>query len=587
MQLAEAVDHRIGWHRLPAFLADLVLIGIRTRLRRENLYDTTLPCTDAPATDPPRPPDLTIRTVDGTYNDLEHPRMGAAGTRFGRNVPLARARREDAAAMMTPSPRVVSRDLMTRDAFIPATSLNMLAGTWIQFSIHDWFSHGVNPEEQPWEVPLTDDDPWPERPMRIERTRPDPTAAADHDGPPPHLNTETHWWDASHLYGSSVEFQSLLRSGVDGKLRLSPEGLFPFDPMTIEPLVKFISDWWLGLGMLHTLFMREHNAICDRLRQAYPTWSDDELFGRARLINAALIAKIHTVEWTPAILAHPAIKMAMRANWWGLASERVSNLIGRISESEVISGIPGSRPDHYGVPYAITEEFVAVYRLHPLIPDDFSLRAAADDAPIGLYTFGELATQRAYPVLERIPMTDLLYSFGTMHPGAVTLHNFPRSLQAYTRPDGVTIDLAAIDILRSRERGVPRYNAFRQLLHLPPARSFAELTDNPVWAEEISRVYEGDIDRVDLMVGTYAERLPQGFGFSDTAFRIFVLMASRRLNSDRFFTTDFTPRVYTDVGMDWIAENDMSSVILRHYPALRSSLRHVDNAFAPWPHAGA
>ena len=50
----------------------------------------------------------------------------------------------------------------------------------------------------------------------------------------------------------------------------------------------------------------------------------------------------------------------------------------------------------------------------------------------------------------------------------------------------------------------------------------------------------------------FAERRPKGFAFSDTAFRIFILMASRRLNSDRFFTTDFTPEVYTEAGMDWI-----------------------------------
>jgi len=28
-------------------------------------------------------------------------------------------------------------------------------------------------------------------------------------------------------------------------------------------------------------------------------------------------------------------------------------------------------------------------------------------------------------------------------------------------------------------------------------------------------------------------------GFSDTAFRVFILMASRRLKSDRFFTRDY------------------------------------------------
>jgi hypothetical protein len=55
-------------------------------------------------------------------------------------------------------------------------------------------------------------------------------------------------------------------------------------------------------------------------------------------------------------------------------------------------------------------------------------------------------------------------------------------------------------------------------------------------------VYDNDIERVDLTVGL-AGRFPAGFGFSDTAFRIFILMASRRLNSDRYFTKDFTPEV--------------------------------------------
>ena len=89
---------------------------------------------------------------------------------------------------------------------------------------------------------------------------------------------------------------------------------------------------------------------------------------RARLINSALLAKIHTVEGTTAILGHPTMQIGMRANWWGLAGERIHKLLGRISSSEVISGIPGSLQNHYKVPYSITEEFVAVYRMHPLVP---------------------------------------------------------------------------------------------------------------------------------------------------------------------------------------------------------------------------
>ena len=63
------------------------------------------------------------------------------------------------------------------------------------------------------------------------------------------------------------------------------------------------------------------------------------------------------------------------------------------------------------------------------------------------------------------------------------------------------------------------------------------------------------VEKVDLTIGMYAEPLPQGFGFSDTAFRVFILMASRRLKSDRFFTMDYRPEVYTQAGIDWVERN--------------------------------
>ena len=112
--------------------------------------------------------------------------------------------------------------------------------------------------------------------------------------------------------------------------------------------------------------------------------------------------------------------------------------------------------------------------------------------------------------------------------------------------------------------------------HLKPAATFEELTDNPV-GRELREVY-GDVEQVDLMVGL-AEPLPKGFGFSDTAFRVFILMASRRLKSDRFFTGITTPR-RTQTGLDWIDETTMSDVLLRHFPELEPALQGVDNAFA-------
>ena len=75
----------------------------------------------------------------------------------------------------------------------------------------------------------------------------------------------------------------------------------------------------------------------------------------------------------------------------------------------------------------------------------------------------------------------------------------------------------------------------RRLLHLPVPRSFDEVTSNAQWAQEMAEVYDGKIEDLDLIPGVMAEDLPEGFAFSDTAFRIFILMASRRLNSDFFF----------------------------------------------------
>ena len=86
------------------------------------------------------------------------------------------------------------------------------------------------------------------------------------------------------------------------------------------------------------------------------------------------------------------------------------------------------------------------------------------------------------------------------------------------------------------------------------------------------------------MVGLYAEPLPEGFGFSDTAFRVFVLMASRRLKSDRFFTRDYRPEVYSPAGFQLGAGHDDERRAPAPLPELEPALRGVDNAFAPWNH---
>jgi len=582
--LAVAVDDRRRWDRWPTPLALALILGIRAAMREHNLYDTE---DDAsrPKLDPePAPRALVARTVDGAYNDLSAPAMGMAQTRFGRNVQPRFAEPERGDRLMTPNPRLVSTALLARGPdMIPATTLNVIAAAWLQFQTRDWFSHGTD-ATRPFAVPRPPGDTWPDDPVLLPRTARDPHA--DTDPPRTFVNTETHWWDASQVYGVSPEFQKAIRRPElgPGKVAIGADGLIDVDPALLGSSGG-LDGWWVGLELLHTLFMREHNAVCDMLHAAYRSWGDDQVFDKARLVVAALLAKIHTVEWTPAILAHPVLRIGMRANWFGLAEERVHRLLGRISGSEILSGIPGSATDHHSAPYSITEEFVAVYRMHPLVRDEFELRSTADPHRLERCEFLDVAGLQARDVVTRVGVSDLLYSFGTAHPGAVTLHNHPRFMQRFRRADGMEIDLAAVDILRSRERGVPRYNRFRRLLSLPEARSFEDLTKDPATAAQLAAVYDS-VEDVDLTVGLDAEPPPAGFGFSDTAFRIFILMASRRLKSDRFFTTDFRPEIYTPEGMRWLDDNDMSSVLVRHCPDLTPVLRTVKNAFAPWPLLG-
>jgi hypothetical protein len=517
--------------------------------------------------------------------------MGSVDSSFTRNIDPKRIKPEKPPRLHDPSARTVSLELMTRDEFKPATNLNILAAAWIQFENHNWFFHGRGKPDETMDVPIDDSDDWPEHPMHVRRTVSVPASQNGSAGNSDGIdfgNTETHWWDGSQLYGSDQETQNAVRTFQDGKLKIADNGRLLEDPKEAGiDLAGFNENWWFGLSCLHTLFTKEHNAICDVLKKENPRWSDQRLFDTAWLINSALMAKIHTVEWTPGIVNNTALWAAMNINYSGQFGQHVKDRFGRFGDSEILSGIMGSPQEHHGARFQLTEEFVSVYRMHPLIPDDWNFYEHESGRLVEQREFVEVSTSNTRSFMDGHDIPDLIYSIGVDHPGAITLHNYPKALQRHRRIDGELMDLATLDILRDRERGVPRYNDFREEMRMPRVRSFEELTNNKQWAEEIRRVYNNDIDKVDLQIGMYAEPLPPGFGFSDTAFRVFILMASRRLKSDRFFTTDFRPEVYTQTGIDWVTKTKMKDVILRHYPELTPALEGLPNAFLPWHKVGS
>lgn len=596
----------------------LTLAGERSDLLKNNMFDLEdyaklngkIVCDER---------SKTARTEDGTCNILANPAEGSVYVRFGRNVTPSKAAGEtEANTLLSPNPREVSNTLLARGEFKPAPSLNFIAASWIQFMVHDWVDHGENQSTNPIKVPLPAGDVLGSGTLNVRRTQADPSrTAADAGKINTYRNHNTHWWDGSQLYGSSKAQNDKIRAFVDGKLKINADGTLPTELLNGKPVTGFNENWWVGLSMLHQIFTKEHNAIATMLKQKYPSASDQWLYDKARLVNAALMAKIHTVEWTPAVIANPVTERAMYANWWGLIGNAEgrdkyqaetrqwyadlsktdswlktflslnSDLAGTVGSGTLdhaIAGLVGSaNPNNYGVPYTLTEEFVSVYRMHPLMRDNVQIYDVGSNVISKTVALPNTRDRDAESMLKSETPERLWYSFGITNPGSLTLNNFPSFLRNLSIPLVGNIDLATIDILRDRERGVPRYNEFRRQIRLNPITKFEDLTSDAKILANLKRIYNNDIEKIDTLVGMMAESTrPDGFAFGETAFQIFILNASRRLMTDRFFTKDYTPAVYTPEGYSWVENTTMVDVIKRHNPSLALSLTGMDNAFKPW-----
>lgn len=305
------------------------------------------------------------------------------------------------------------------------------------------------------------------------------------------------------------------------------------------------------------------------------------------------MAKIHSVEWTPAILPNHVLSTALHANWFGFLTNLLRTDKHRQTLSDInvrnpeMGGVVGNPINKHGGDYGLTEEFVEIYRLHSLLPETLKLTRLDGNGKVEEVPLSRTRQAGSRKVTQRFAMADLLYSFGMMHPGQLVLNNYPKFLQELSIPGNRVFDMGVVDILRARERGVPRYNEFRRQLGLNPIRTFEDLTDDAEQVRKLKEVYgdqPGDVEMLDLMIGTLGEgHRPTGFGFGETMFQIFSLNATRRLQADRFYTDCYNEETYTKEGLEWIDNVDFRTVLLRHHPELADTgLANIKNAFEPW-----
>lgn len=425
-----------NWDRMPFGLAILNLANIRDKLNQNNLHDPykIFPDTiDGKSIECDERSKI-ARTDNGVCNFIEKPAVGAKGMAFGRNVALDKIVRNGEEQLVTPNPITISRELLERDTFKPVPFLNFLITSWLQFMNHDWFFHGKNSEKRPYifkkyielqNLANQASGGHKYEILNIPRTQVDQNLQSERHPSVPenkmYRNAVTHWWDGSQIYGSDTETLNTLRSFKDGKMIIGDNGFLPIEKDDGIEKVGFKDNWWVGLSMLHHLFVLEHNSIAEMLKKHYPTWNDQKLFDTARLINAAVMAKIHTVEWTPAILPNPVLQVGMETNWSGALNPKTQSILSGIMKSSetpfflckedippvlkslrtlagsalgkwmsqfkekadsgigglglhpILIGMVGGETNLFDVPYTLTEEFVAVYRMHPLLPDELKV----------------------------------------------------------------------------------------------------------------------------------------------------------------------------------------------------------------------
>ena len=498
--VADRVDHKIGWPRLPKHLGLADLVGVRNALREENLHDTSR----QPAVNGVEAPEwderfATERTVDGAGTTWTTRRWGWPAPGSAATCPSSRPGPTREPARAQPAHGEPPADDPRRAH--PRDRGNALIASWLQFMIRDWFRHGPARPKTPGRSRSIPTTTGPPRCSCTGHHGPD-HAARQHDHPPTYINVMTHWWDGSQIYGNSAPEQAFLRPTRAAGCGWSTAPAVPDDPKRNPTQVP---GFWLGIGMLQTLFAQEHNSVCEMLARP-------PRLGRRAPLPARPGDHLRTAGEDP---HHRVDAGRDRAPHRGRGPARQLVRPRRPEarphrpdrENEVLTGIPGTETDHYGVPFALTEEFVAVYRMHPLIPDTSTSARRPTTAPRSARASSTRSPARRRGHAARPDLADLLYTFGTMNPGLVCLHNFPAPADVHP-PRRQLMDLAATDILRSRELGVPRYTEFRRLLHLTVPRP--STTSPPTSSGRASSGRStAAISTVDLIPGCTPRTVPR------------------------------------------------------------------------------
>ncbi len=478
-----------------------------------------------PSAASPLPSLKETRSVDGSGNDLSNPTENQADTVFLRQSPAAYADGIDApSGADRPGPREISNGVLEeRGRFHDARKMSAMTWAWGQFLDHD-ITSTPNPGRPDLNisVPAGDRhfDPHGEGKAIIPFSR---STAAEGTGvgtdtPREQKNDITGWIDASMVYGSDAHRAAALRSFEGGRLKTSEGNFLPFNTMgltndnpTRRPEASLMAagdaraNENLGLLSLQTLFMREHNRLVAEFAAQDPTLNDESLYQMARKVVGALVQNITVNEYLP-------------------------SLFGK----DTLGPYEGYKPE---VDARISNEFsTAAYRMGHSQVEPLIWREGADGNRI---PENDVAMLNAYFAPEKLneggidPLLRGLVSF-TQEPTDEGITSALRNM-LFGKPGRGGMDLAALNVQRGRDHGLPDLNTMRESYGLSPYADFNALTGgDEKLNRKLSSVYS-DISQVDPWVGMLCEDPEQGSSVGPTIRTIVSDQFQRLRDGDRFW----------------------------------------------------
>jgi hypothetical protein len=363
------------------------------------------------------------------------------------------------------------------------------------------------------------------------------------------INDVTGWVDGSVVYGiayppgvapvSGFTNPVLIREGgpnaTTGKLSTSASGRYP-------PINPATGQFILGdprgtenpdLLSVQTLFIREHNWHATRLAQLHPTWSGEQIYQRARSIVIAEEQVITYKEWVPKVLGENAIP-----TYTGFKSDTDASIKIEFAAAALRFGhsIVSGAQDRIDEQGNLTEALTLAQAFF-LTPAQFERNGGADG----------FLRKLAADVSNKLDVYII------------------EDLRNLLNDPPAALDLAATNIQRGRDLGLPSLNQMRTALGLTPYTAFNQITSDTTVSTALRIAYT-NINNIDLWVGGLAENRVAGAMVGETFRTIMIEQFIKLRDGDNQW---YENQPWAPGDLTWLRNATLADIILRNTDTIK------------------